>query len=303
MKHARAAVLLLPLLLVPTAISAADIAILKSADTLAWKPAIDALRRTSSSHTVTEYDLRGERAEGEKVLNAFKGKAVILVAMGPLAAQLAREILPDTPLVFCMIQDPTKVGLAAGPNLTGVSYYTPAKNQLAAFRMVHPQGVRIGILYNEDNVGRHVQEAQKAVAGLGRSLITKAVASVKDVPQALREMLTGDNAVDALWMLPDPMLLDDESRRFIFTETLKAGRPVYSFSASLVGEGALVSNGPDLASVGELAGDLANRLAAGEKTKIDLLVPRGELVINKKIAGKLKITISAEVLKSAARTF
>jgi ABC-type uncharacterized transport system substrate-binding protein len=302
MKHARAA-LVLPLVLVSTTISAADVAILKSTDTLAWRPAIDALRRATSSHAVTEYDLRGEKAEGEKVLNALKGKAVILVAMGPLAAQLSREILPDTPLVFCMVQDPSKVGLAAAPNLTGVSFYTPAKNQLAAFRMVHPQGVRIGILYNEENVGRHVQEAQKAVTGLGRSLIVKPVASVKDVPQALREMLTGENAVDALWMLPDPMLLDDESRRFIFAETLKAGRPVYSFSSALVGEGALVSNGPDLASVGELAGDLVNRLASGEKTKIEFLVPRGELVINKKIAGKLKITISAEVLKAAARTF
>jgi len=302
MRHARAA-LVLPLVLVSTAISAADIAILKSTDTLAWRPAIEALRRTASSHAVTEYDLRGDKAEGEKVLTALKGKAVILVGMGPLAVQLARDILPDTPLVFCMVQDPSKVGLTAGPNLTGVAFYTPAKNQLAAFRMVHPQGVRIGILYNEENVGRHVQEAQKAVAGLGRALVTKPVGSVKDVPQALREMLTGENAVDALWILPDPMLLDDESRRFIFAETLKAGRPVYSFSSALVGEGALVSNGPDLVSVGELAGDLVNRLASGEKTKIEFLVPRGELIINKKIAGKLKITISAEALKAAARTF
>lgn len=302
MKHARAALVLL-LMPVSTLSSAADVAVLKSTDTLAWRPALEALRRTAPSHNVTEYDLRGDKAEAEKVLNALKGKAVILVAMGPLAAQQAREILPDSPLVFCMIQDPAKVGLNAAPNVTGVAFYTPAKNQLAAFRMVHPQGVRIGILYNEENVGRQVQEAQKAVAGLGRALVTRPVGTVKEVPQALREMLTGENAVDALWLLPDPMLLDDESRRFILAETLKAGKPVYSFTSALVGEGALVSNGPDVASVGELAGDLVNRLASGEKTKIDMLVPRGELVINKKIAGKLKINISAEALKAAAKTF
>lgn len=302
MKHVQAPLVLLLAFSSP-AVLPADVAILKSSDTQAWKPAIEALRRTASGHTATEYDLRGDKAEGERVLNGLKGKAVVLVAMGPLAAQLARDVLPDAPLVFCMVQDPGKAGLSAAPNITGVAFYTPAKNQLAAFRMVHPQGVRIGVLYNEDNVGRHVQEAQKAVLGLGRALTAKPVGSVKDIPQALRELLTGENAVDALWILPDPILLDDESRRFIFTETLKAGKPVYSFTSALVGEGALVSNGPDFASIGELAGDLVNRLASGEKSKIDLLVPRGELVINKKIAGKLKITLSAEALKAAARTF
>ena len=71
------------------------------------------------------------------------------------------------------------------------------------------------------------------------------VASDKDVPQALRALLRGDDAVDALWIPPDPILLGDEARRYMLAETLKAGKPVYSFSAALVAEGALVSNGPD----------------------------------------------------------
>ena len=90
--------------------------------------------------------------------------------------------------------------------------------------------------------------------------------------------------MDALWIPADPMLLGDESRRFILSEALKAGKPVYTFSAALVAEGALVSNGPDLASIGEQAAELVNRLAAGEKGAIELLVPRAELVINNRIA-------------------
>ena len=46
-----------------------------------------------------------------------------------------------------------------------------------------------------------------------------------------------------------------------------------------------------------------NRLAAGEKGKIEALVPRAELVINRKIATKLKIEIPPDALKAANRVF
>ena len=46
-----------------------------------------------------------------------------------------------------------------------------------------------------------------------------------------------------------------------------------------------------------------NRLAAGDRTRIELLVPRAELVINKKIAGKLKIDVPADALKAANKVF
>jgi ABC-type uncharacterized transport system substrate-binding protein len=78
---------------------------------------------------------------------------------------------------------------------------------------------------------------------------------------------------------------------------------VYGSSSALVAEGALVSNGPDFVSIGEQIGELVNRLAAGDRSRIELLVPRAELVINKKIAARLKIEVSAEVLKAANKVF
>ena len=284
-------------------LQAADVAILKSSEVLAWRPAMEALKRVAAGHSFVEYDLRGDRGEADRVLNSLKGRAVILVAMGPLAAQTAHEVLPNVPLVFCMIQEPARLGLAPGPNTTGVAFTIPVKNQLAAFRMVNPRGVRVGVLYNEANVGRLIEEAQKAAALVRLVLLTRPVASERDVPQALRTLLTGAEAADAIWIPPDPVLLGEESQRHILGEAAKAGKPVYSFTPSLVEKGALVSNGPDLVSIGELVGDLVNRLGAGERGRIEMLVPRAELVINKRMAGKLKIEIAPDVLKSAARTF
>jgi putative ABC transport system substrate-binding protein len=279
---------------------AAEVAVLKSSEVAAWRPAIEALKRTAAGHTVTEYDLRGDRAIAEQVLGTLKGRPVVLVAMGNLAAQAARGILPDAPLVFSMVQEPGKLGLTAAPGVTGVAFSLPVKNQIAAFRMVNPRGSRIGVVFNPENSGAQVAEAAKAADLLRIELVARPVPSVNDIPQAVRTLLSGDT-VDALWIPADPMLLTDATRRYLLTEAMKAGKPVYAFSASLVSEGALVSNGPDVASIGTQAGELVNRLAAGDKSRIDVQVPRAELVINNRIAGKLKIVVPADALKAAGK--
>jgi putative ABC transport system substrate-binding protein len=281
----------------------ADVAILKSTDVAAWRPTLDALRRGAAGHIFTEYDLRGDKAEADRVVAGLKAKSAVLLGMGPLAAQAARDGAPELPLVVCMIQDPGRSGLTGAPNTFGVSFTIPVKNQLAAFRLVNPRGARIGVIFNAENSGRQVDDAMKAASVVRLLIIQKPVTSDREIPEALRALLKGAEAVDALWIPADPMLLSEETRRFILSETLKAAKPVYSFSPALVGEGALVSNGPDMASIGDQLADLVARAAAGEKGKGELLIPRAELVINKKIADKLKIEVSAEALKSANRVF
>src|SRR5262245_17140773 len=297
----RVAALSLAALFAPLPAAAADVAVLKSTDTPAWRPALEALKRGAAAHALTEYDLRNEKAEADRVVAGLKGKAAVIVAMGPLAAQAAHEGAPEIPLVFCMVQDPARLGFAGAPNVTGVSFQIPIKNQLAAFRLVNPRAVRIGAIYSEANTGPQVAEAAKAAAVVRLNFVAKPVASEREVPEALRGLLRGAEAVDALWIPPDPILLGDESRRYILAETLKAGKPVYSFPAALVAERALASNGPDMGSIGEQAGELVNRIGGGEKGKIEMMVPRAELVVNKKIADKLKIDITVDALKAAGK--
>jgi ABC-type uncharacterized transport system substrate-binding protein len=281
---------------------ATDVFVLKSAETPAWRPTIDAMRRTGGSHNFTEFDLRNDKAEAARVAGTLKGRLAVVVAMGALAAQAMRETLPEMPLVFCMVPDPSRLNLAV-PGVGGVAFTVPAKNQLAAFRLVNPRGVRVGVLYTEQGTGPVVQDALKSAASVRLALVAKPVTTVKDVPGTLRSMLQGAEAVDAIWIPPDPVLMDTEMRRFLLAETAKSGKPVYASTGTLVAEGALVSNGPDFGSIGELVGELINRLAAGEKGRLEMLVPRGELVINKKMASKLGIDVSPDALKAANKTF
>jgi ABC-type uncharacterized transport system substrate-binding protein len=145
-----------------------------------------------------------------------------------------------------------------------------------------------------------MEEAQRAAPVLRLLVTARAVESEKEVPVALRGLLTGADAVDALWLPPDPLLLAAETKKLFFAEALKAGRAVYAFSDALVAEGALASNGPDLTSIGQEVAAVVDRLAAGERN-IELRAPRAELVVNVRMAERLKIDIPEETLKTARR--
>jgi ABC-type uncharacterized transport system substrate-binding protein len=281
---------------------AAEVVILKSDDQAGVRGVVDALRRAGAAHTFTEFDLGGNRAQGDRIAAGLRGRAVILVAVGLLAAQAARTNLPDAPLAFCMVPYPGKAGLVDATRVGGVTASVPVKNQLAAFRLVNPRGVRIGVLHGPDTADL-IDDAQKGARLVRVALVPRLISSARDIPLAMRELLTGSEAVDAVWMMGDPILATEQTRRYVLAETLKAGRPVYAYSDSLIPQGALASDSPDPASVGERLAELVDRLAAGERGRLEMLVPRAELVINKKIAGKLKIEIPADALKAANRIF
>lgn len=302
MRSALKAGVLLLIAAVSLPAAAAEVVVLKSVDAPAWRPALDAFRRAGGGHTIQEIDLAGDRAAGERAIASLKGRSVIVVALGPLAAAVTRELAPELPLVYGMVPDPGKAGLTG--TAAGVSFHVPPKNQLAAFRMVNPRAVRIGVIYNPANSGTLVEEAKRGAGVVRLIVVDKPVSSEREVPEAIRSLLKGGDQVDALWVVPDPIVLADETRRFLMAETLKAGKPVYSSIGSLVPEGALVSNGADMASIGSQLGELVGRVAAGEKPgAIEAAVPRAELLVNKKIADRLKVEIPADALKAAAKVF
>jgi ABC-type uncharacterized transport system substrate-binding protein len=294
-----------PVAVLPFALAAAwpaaagDVLLLKSTDAPSWRPAIESLRKKAQGQNIVEQDLRGDRAEADRLLASVKGrKDTVVVAMGPLAAEAAHGSGSGVPIVYCMVQDIARF-VQDGSGDAGVSFQTPVRNQFAVFRMVNPRGVRIGVIYKEESSGVLVQEALKAASVARFALVSMRVSSPPDVPPALRTMLSGAEPVDALWLPPDPLLLDDATRRFVLSETLKAGKPVYAFSQTLVAEGALVSAGPDIAAIGDRLAELVARWSAGERLRGDVLVPPPELIINKKIGDKLKIDIPAAALKQA----
>ena len=116
--------------------------------------------------------------------------------------------------------------------------------------------MRIGVLFGAESAAELVQEAQKAAAVVRLALVARPVTSEKDVPAGPALAAHGPGGGGRALASAGPAAAGRRDAPLPPRETLKAGKPVYSFSAALVAEGALVSNGPDFASIGEQAAEL-----------------------------------------------
>jgi ABC-type uncharacterized transport system substrate-binding protein len=288
---------LLALALLATDAAGADVVVLKSGEVEAWRPALEALRKSVPS-VVAEHDLRNDPAEAARVVESVRDQDVILVAFGPLAARAARRAAADRPLVYGFVLEPGPLGLE-GPQVAGVLATPPAKLQLAAFRSLFSGAARLGVVHSAALETQMAQvDAAARVMGIG--LTRRPIASPREISQALRGLMGGPDAVAAVWLPADAVLLDDETRRFVLAEATKAGKPVLTFSPAIVTEGALAAQGVDYASIGEQMASAVRRIQGGEAPgEIGQLVPRGQLTINQRVAERLRIALRPEAVRGA----
>ena len=72
-----------------------------------------------------------------------------------------------------------------------------------------------------------------------------------------KSLLTIDDSVDAIWLLPDPQVITPDNFYYITNLAQRMRLPVLASSERLVQAGALLSVSPDRKSVGQQAAKLA----------------------------------------------
>jgi putative ABC transport system substrate-binding protein len=283
----------------PDRAGAAEIAILKSADLAAYNQAVAGFKAAMpSSTTFIEYDMQGDVARGQKLARKIRASdATLLLAVGVKAALVAKLEIVDIPVIFCMVLDPAKHDLKA-PNMTGIRLEIPLNRQFSAMRSVLPSLKRIGVLYDPEKTGYLVEEARLLAKSMGIELVAKQVGTEKEVPVALRALLS---QVEALWLVPDSTVLTEDSLKFVLGTALDLNVPVVGFSSELVRSGAIVGLSVSYEDVGRQAGVLAKKMLTDEYKPSSATLPpdRLRLALNLKTAKFLGITISPEVVNNA----
>lgn len=201
-----------------------------------------------------------------------------------------------------MVLDPERYALRA-PNVTGLSLKVPLHRQFQTIRTLLPAAKRVGVLYDPDRSGDLVDEARRPASRLGIELVERQVRDAKDVPAALRSMLT---TIDALWLVPDSTVLTDDSFRFILNTTLDTNVPVIAFSSEFVRNGALAALSIHPDDIGRQAGELVKRLLSGGRPQHGAAtVPpdRVRLAVNLKTAKYLGVLLPGEIVSSADEVF
>jgi putative ABC transport system substrate-binding protein len=282
---------------------AADVAILKSADVSYYDEAVGGFRAALPPRTsIEEFNLHGNLQRGREVGKALRAESPRLVfAVGLKAALAAKLELPDVPVIFGLVLDPELHGLPS-PNMTGIRMRIKPNQQLETLRTLLPTVRRIGVLYDQDRSEAFISEARRHAQPLGMEVIAVGVKGSSDVPDAVRALLP---QIQAFWLIQDSTVVTDLSATFVVQSALDAKVPLFTFSSTLVQQGALGALVVQAWEVGQQAAYLSGLALRGQTIPSAQLVEpqRPQLTLNLHTADYLGVTLSSDAIRMASELF
>ena len=142
---------------------AQGIAVLKSHDIEPFNQAIAGFV-TACNGQITEYDIRGSKGKQRSIIERIvAARPKLILAIGAMAAQVAKEAVRDIPVVFFMVPNPHKYGLE-GKNIAGISLDIPIETQFTMYKSLVPRLKTIGVIYDPEKTGALVTEARGSSA-------------------------------------------------------------------------------------------------------------------------------------------
>jgi ABC-type uncharacterized transport system substrate-binding protein len=275
----------------------ADIIVLASDDKGAVAAATAALQGAYAGR-VELHNLGASRVRETEIVRAIRASPVSqVVAVGLLAAQVARQRLDGKQVVFCQVLNVEEFNLVA-PWMKGVSGIPSLARQFAAWKTLDPGLRKIGLI-----TGLHatymLDEAQAAAKTLGLEIEHVEVASDRAVLSALQELR--ERRIGGLWLAPDSSILSQRAILDLMASSVRNNVPVLAFSPALLKEGALLSATAD---TGELAGMALERLrkaAPSGSVPGEPLAPLAgaRITVSAAAAARFGLAISAKLKEQA----
>jgi putative ABC transport system substrate-binding protein len=227
-------------------------------------------------------------------------RPALIVALGHDALEAVGGI-KDIPVVALMVPNLRKEA-GRWDRVTGVDITLSVEAQLEELTAVLPKARRIGVVYNPEETGYLVREAEAAASARGLTIVGRRASSPKEVVAAL-DSLRGE--IDALWMLPDVTILNYEIIKYMMFFEYEYKVPLYAFSDKYLKNSALVGLGIDAKDIGAQAGEMANRILSGaDVARMPVAHARkGELFLNVHTARKLGVELPEEALERANKVF
>jgi ABC-type uncharacterized transport system substrate-binding protein len=209
------------------------------------------------NHTV--YDLGQESLPPIAVIRSINDSdSTAVVAIGLRAAQSAVN-LSDRPVVFSQVFNYKEHGLLTG-NSRGVAALAPMEAQLAAWKQVSPDILRVGIIIGEGHE-ELLQDAQRAADKHGVTLDIRIAHSDQETLYLFRRMLAD---IDGFWLLPDNRVLSTRVLTEMLDEARRHGVAVAVPNDAMLQIGAAVSISTVAADIARSIASVLQRIQAGD---------------------------------------
>lgn len=283
---------------------------------LAEHPALDDARRgfeDGIKELGIEAEMHVKNAQGDiptatMISEKFaKDKVDLIYTIATPAAQAAKQVTRDIPILFSAVTDPVEAGLAdsmdrPGGNLTGTSDEAPVARQLQLFNQLDPSIKRIGIIFNtsESNSEIQIKMAQKLAPEFGLEIVPMGVSSINDIPQSLDSLIKDS---DALYTIADNMVAD--AITIISEKALANNMITVGAEDAHVKGGILITDGLSYYELGKQTAVMAKSILVDGKSPAGIAVEKAgktSKVFNEETRNRLGIDKNNEAFKDATRS-
>lgn len=288
---------------VPTQAQAVDeIYLVLSSEALPYRLAADALQSSLQSENLPNRILSSEKLEGlttQLLQKQYPSK--LWVAIGSRAASQLNKLLPlSTRLVYCMVADPAKIGLAEDRELVaGVSVTKPIWEQFAIIGDAIPDLHSIGLLYrssSQPSMQMLVEVTEELPKGWKLEAVD--VDAMSTMGLAIQELVARN--VDLIWTKADSSIYNRATVKSLLLASLRNGVPVFGFSRSFVKAGALLGLTADPIMQGQYAASLILNCLGVDEQNNCLFTSGVKLSVNKVVADRLGIVLPEALLIQAS---
>ena len=296
------ALLLLLLIAAPDpALSSGEIIIIKSSDIIPYQKAVEGFKKQFASGSYRELVIDEDvKEKGKLVLaGAVERGGDLIVAVGPEAAYLTGTASISIPVIFTMVSNPEKLFPEGDAAHRGVSLNLPISLQLEQIKSAFVGRKKIGVIYTPEHNQKNLDAIMSQGAALGLTVAGMPISSQKQIPEFLESPLSG---IDVLLLIPDRTIGSEKILKYIIKSMLLKKIPVVGFNEWFAENGAILSFSLDYEEIGKQTAEYARRLL-DEKSPPGSFVQepsRVRTIINLKVAQKLSVAISAEMIKQAS---
>lgn len=190
-----------------------------------------------------------------------------VLAIGSIAARLARETVFDIPVVYTMVLDPDKEDLKAD-NLCGVQSNGAFSEQLDILSRMAPKARKVGVIFDPSRLDNVIRQLRIEAEDAGFALEVRPAHERADMADRLQS-LAGAH-IDAFLLLLDPGLFTNDV--FQQTRAFLQERGIIFIvpDGSMVRSGATFSYAPGFREMGAYAGRLLTNVMKREATVADI---------------------------------
>jgi putative ABC transport system substrate-binding protein len=219
----------------------------------------------------------------------------IIYCIGSKAYQMARKAGKDKNIIFSLIINWQR--LPMGKNTYGISNELPQSMQLTMYRYFFPDIRKIGVLYSKEYNKEWFDRAVESAEEMDIDIIGRSVSKPSAIKSALKKLLP---KVDALWLIPDPIVIRDMSSvNMIFDKSEAAGKPILAYDKAFSNLGASFVMSADISTIGKQAAVILNDIQTGQEIFNKIQDPAGTyIILNMKKVKEYGINLNVDALDS-----